>query len=175
MGRTTPSPSLGAQGQPPLLYVSTPDPAARHWDGPARHRSPGGATGDVPSPVQAPQRANQGPSFLVLLRSRAQPLWSAPSHGKRVLTAGGEFSVIPIMGSSITGAASACEKVSCVNSQCRRDVGVLTLYSLSCPWMVSRCTRVQVRATAVLFKTLILTSVGAALGSESSGIKQSVR
>lgn len=41
--------------------------------------------------------------------------------------------------------------------------------------MVSRCTRVQVRAMAVLFKILILTSVGAALGSERSGIKESVR
>lgn len=78
-------------------------------------------------------------------------------------------------GSSITGAASPCEKVSCINSQCRRDLGLLTLYSLSCPWMVSRCTRVQVSAMAVLFKTLILTSVGAALGSEHSGIKHSVR
>lgn len=40
--------------------------------------SPGGAMGDVPSRVQAPQRANQGPSFLVVLQSRAQPLCSAP-------------------------------------------------------------------------------------------------
>lgn len=45
----------------------------------------------------------------------------------------------------------------------------LTLYSLSCPWMVSRCTRVHVRAMAVLFRTLILTSVGAALGSGCLG------
>lgn len=52
---------------------------------------------------------------------------------------------------------------------------LLTRYSLSCPWMVSRCTRVQVRAMAVLFKTLILTSVGAALGSGWAGIKRSGR
>lgn len=106
-----------------------------------------------------PPRADQ-PMVLAALE---------PGHTK------GEFAVIPIAGSSTTGATLACEEVSGINSQCRRDVGLLTLYSLSWPWMVSRCTRVQVRATAVLFKTRILTSVGAALGSEQSGIKQNVR
>lgn len=37
--------------------------------------------------------------------------------------AGGEFSVIPMAGSSVAGAASPCEKVSCITSQRRGDLG----------------------------------------------------
>lgn len=100
----------------------------------------------------------------------AQPLLCTP---KRVRVAREKFSVIPTADGSTNGATCAGEQVSRVNSPRRRDLLLLTLYSLSCPWMVSRCTRVHVRAMAVLFKTLILTSVGAALGSGRSGTKQS--
>lgn len=141
----------------------------RHWEGPAQHR----ALGEQGEMSPAPSRHHEEQTKALYFWFCSLFWWSAPSHGKRIVMAGGEFSVIPIAGSSIAGATSACEKVSCINSQCRKDLVLLTLYSLSCPWMVSRCTRVQVRATAVLFKTLILTSVGAALGSERSGIKQS--
>lgn len=47
--------------------------------------SPGGARGDVPSPVQAPRRANQGPLFLVLfpfLVVCTQP-WQKGCDGRR--------------------------------------------------------------------------------------------
>lgn len=100
----------------------------------------------------------------------AQPLLCTP---KRVKVAREKFSVIPTADGSTNGDSWAGEQVSRVNSPRRRDLFLLTLYSLSCPWMVSRCTRVHVRAMAVLFKTLILTSVGAALGSGRSGTKQS--
>lgn len=93
---------------------------------------------------------------------------------EKVRVARAKFSVIPTADGSTKGATWAGEQVSHVNSPRRRDLLLLTLYSLSCPWMVSRCTRVHVRAMAVLFKTLILTSVGAALGSGRSGTKWSV-
>lgn len=142
------------------------------------HPNPSLFSWSIPNPAAKPEGSN---------RRRPQPHPDTPKskslvlpHIQRFLVTTGKFSVIPTCSSSIPGsqlgilgglAGLMVSAGAGIWDWGIRDL--LTLYSLSCPWMVSRCTRVQVRAMAVLFKTLILTSVGAALGSGWAGIKQS--
>lgn len=123
----------------------------------------------IPNPPAKPRRTN---------RRRPQPhpdtpksKFSALPQTQRLLVTKGSFLSSPHAAAPPREPAGNFGRFSCVNGQCWAGIwgrgvwDLLTRYSLSCPWMVSRCTRVQVRAMAVLFKTLILTSVGAALGS----------
>lgn len=93
MGRTPPppGPSLDAQGQPHLLGLSTPDPAGRHWEGPAQPQALGERWEMSPAPSRRHKEQTVDLHFWCCSRAELSPHGPHPSHGKRVLMAGGVF------------------------------------------------------------------------------------
>lgn len=151
------------RGSPTCFVLSTPD----LWAGSGKGQpstEPWGEQWQM-SPTPSRHHKEQTKSLLFWCCSAPADLLVCTQPRHRSCGGWRSFLSSPA-GSSRTGAASARDAVSCVTGQCWGRLGLLTLYSFSWPWMVSRCTRVQVRAMAVEFKILILTSVGAALGSE---------